>query len=159
MAMWCWMRSTTVPPSKSFRENKVIGVCRNNSGGCRIISNYFVIVFDRPFTACGTWTPDSIKRIKARPNSWINTLARFKFKVKPGKPVSCKVASSYLSPVQAQRNLDREIGKRDFAAALKVADATWNETMNRLRVEGGTEEQHRTFWRRVSQPDFPAPFL
>ena len=43
------------------KENKVIGICRNNSGGVpNNFSNYFVIEFDRPFTAYGTWTPDSI---------------------------------------------------------------------------------------------------
>jgi len=131
------------------KENKVIGICRNNSGGVpNNFSNYFVIVFDRPFTAYGTWTPDSIKEGQAKLTDK-HVGAYLKFKVKQGKPVSCKVASSYLSPTQAQRNLDREIGKRDFNAALQFADAAWNDTMNRLRVEGGSEEQQRTFYSAV----------
>ena len=58
-------------------------------------------------------------------------------------------AGSATSEGRAQRNLEGEIGKRDFNAALKLADATWNETMNRLQVEGGTEEQRRTFYSAV----------
>ncbi len=131
------------------KENKVIGICRNNNGGVpNNFSNYFVIVFDRPFTAYGTWTPELI-RDGATKLADKHVGAYLKFKVKQGKPVSCKVASSYLSPAQAQRNLDREIGKRDFNAALEFADATWNETMNKLRVEGGSEEQQRTFYSAV----------
>lgn len=131
------------------KANKIIGVCRNNNGGVpNNFSNYFVIQFDRPFAAYGTWTPESIQAGQRR-QADKHVGAYVKFQVKHGKPVSCKVASSYLSPSQAQRNLEREIGNRDFAAALKYADATWNDTMNRIRVEGGTQEQQRTFYSAV----------
>ena len=127
-------------------ENKVIGVCRNNRGGVpNNFSNFFVIVFDRMFTAHGTWTPDGIHdgdtKLAAK-----HAGAYFKFAVSAGQAVSCKVASSYLSAEQAQRNLDREIGSADFATVLQRADARWNETLNRIRVEGGSEEQQRTFY-------------
>lgn len=128
------------------KEDKVIGVCRNNNGGVPDnFSNYFVIAFDRPFQACGTWTPDAIHEgaLKLSEN---HVGAYFKFKVKAGKPVCCKVASSYLSPAQAQRNLDTEIGKNNFDAVLKRADAKWNETFRRIQVEGGSMEQQRTFY-------------
>jgi predicted alpha-1,2-mannosidase len=127
-------------------QNKVVGVCRNNNGGVpNNFSNFFVIVFDRPFIGHGTWTPDALQagqgRLSAR-----HVGAYFKFNVSPGQTVSCKVASSYLSPAQAQRNLDREIGNADFDAVLARADAKWNETFSRIRVEGGSEEQQRTFY-------------
>jgi predicted alpha-1,2-mannosidase len=127
-------------------ENKVIGICRNNQGGVPAnFANHFVIVFDRPFTAHGTWTPDGVQEGQAKLSAK-HAGAYFKFKVKPGQAISCKVASSYISPEQAQRNLDREIGKANFDTVLKRADAKWNETFNLIRVEGGTEEQQRTFY-------------
>lgn len=131
------------------KENKVIGICRNNNGGVpNNFSNYFVIEFDQPFAGYGVWTPEVLQMDKTKLADK-HVGAYLKFKAKKGKPISCKVASSYISPEQAQRNLDREIGKKDFDAVLKTADATWNETMNKLRVEGGTEEQQRTFYSAV----------
>ena len=127
--------------------NKIVGVCRNNNGGVpNNFSNYFVIVFDRSFASYGTWTPEAIQsgatKLAAKHSG---AYVQFKNRSK-NKQVSCKVASSYISPEQAQRNLDREIGKADFDAVRKHADAKWNETLGRIRVEGGTEEQQRTFY-------------
>ncbi|HLP78525.1 MAG TPA: GH92 family glycosyl hydrolase, partial [Candidatus Paceibacterota bacterium] len=127
-------------------EDKVVGVCRNNNGGVpNNFSNYFVVVFDRPFATFGTWTPDSIQEGKTKLAAK-HVGAYLKFDLRKGGSVSCKVASSYISPAQAQRNLDREIGKADFDTVLQRADARWNETLGRLRVEGGSEEQQRTFY-------------
>jgi predicted alpha-1,2-mannosidase len=128
------------------KENKVIGVCRNNNGGVpNNFSNYFVIEFDQPFVGHGVWTPETIQD-GATKLADKHVGAYFKFKVKKGKAVSAKVASSYISPEQAARNLQREIGKADFDAVLKQADAKWNEMFDRIRIEGGSEEQHRTFY-------------
>jgi predicted alpha-1,2-mannosidase len=127
-------------------ERKILGICRNNQGGVpNNFSNYFVIVFDRAFTGYGTWTPDAVQPDQAR-QAGRHVGAYLKFKVSPGKPISCKVASSYISHAQAQRTLDREIGKADFAAVLQRADAGWNKTLGLVRIEGGTEAQQRTFY-------------
>jgi predicted alpha-1,2-mannosidase len=127
-------------------ENKVIGVCRNNNGGVpNNFSNYFVIVFDRPFVAHGTWTPDAVNEGQTKLADK-HVGAYFKFDPSKGRVVNCKVASSYLSPEQAQRNLDREIGNADFDTVRRLAEDQWNAMMNRIKVEGGTEEQQRTFY-------------
>lgn len=126
--------------------NKVIGVCRDNHGGVPDnFSNYFVIEFDRPFTGYGVWTPDKILSGQTSLAAG-HVGAYFKFKVTPGQTVECRVASSYVSPAQAQRNLDREIGGADFDTVLKRADAKWNEALGRIRVSGGSAEQRRTFY-------------
>jgi predicted alpha-1,2-mannosidase len=127
-------------------ENKVVGVCRNNNGGVpNNFSNYFVIMFDRPFVAHGTWTPDAVNEGQTKLSA-NHVGAYFKFDSGKGRVVTCKVASSYLSPEQAQRNLDREIGGADFDTVRRQAEAQWNNLMNRIQVEGGTEEQQRTFY-------------
>jgi predicted alpha-1,2-mannosidase len=127
-------------------ENKVIGICRNHRDGVpQNFANYFVIEFDRPFVTHGTWTPDAVHEGKSKLAA-DHAGAYLKFRVGKGEAIGCKVASSYISPSQAQRNLDREIGERDFDAVLASADATWNAMLNRIRVEGGSEEQQRTFY-------------
>jgi len=60
--------------------------------------------------------------------------------------VGCKVASSYISPEQAMLTLQREIGNADFDTIHQRADARWNEMMGRAKVEGGSEEQQKTFY-------------
>jgi predicted alpha-1,2-mannosidase len=126
--------------------NKIVGICRNNNGSVPAnFANHFVIVFDRPFAAYGTWTPDAIHEGQAKlADNHVG--AYLKFDTSGGKSVSCKVASSYISPEQAQLTLDREIGKADFEAVRKQAAAKWNETFARIKVEGGTLEQQRTFY-------------
>lgn len=125
-------------------ERKIVGVCRNNNGGVpENFANYFVIVFDRPFVSQGTWTPDAVHEGEVKLSA--DHVGAF-LKFAPGAVVTCKVASSYLSPEQAQRNLDREIGQADFDAIRTLGEAAWNKTLNLIKVEGGTEEQQRTFY-------------
>lgn len=126
--------------------NKVIGICRDNRGGVPTnFANYFVIEFAQPFVAYGTWTPDKVNAGETKLADK-HVGAYLKFDTSASRVIECKVASSYISPEQAQRNLDREIGSATFDNVLAKADATWNETLGRIQVEGGTEEQQRTFY-------------
>lgn len=127
-------------------ENKIVGICRNNNGGVPDnFANHFVIVFDRPFTAYGTWTPDATHEGQAKLADK-HVGAYLKFDTSGSKSVSCKVASSYISPEQALITMDREIGKADFDGVHQKAAAKWNETLGRIKVEGGSLEQQRTFY-------------
>jgi len=65
----------------------------------------------------------------------------------PGsRVVECKVASSFISPEQALRTLEREIGNADFATVRQRAEAVWNRMLGRAQIEGGSLEQQRTFY-------------
>ena len=78
-------------------ENKIVGICRYNHGGVPgNFSNYFVIVFDRPFAAHGVWSPDSVQADATR-LAGKHVGAFLKFDTTPDKPVGCKVASSFIS--------------------------------------------------------------
>jgi predicted alpha-1,2-mannosidase len=127
-------------------ENKVIGISRFNHGGVpKGFANYFVIVFDRPFSAYGVWSPDSVQ-------PGVTNLAGkhagafLKFDTSAGTRVGCKVASSFISPEQALRNLQREVGDADFATLRRRAEETWNQALGRVQIEGGMEDQRRTFY-------------
>jgi predicted alpha-1,2-mannosidase len=127
-------------------ENKIIGISRFNHGGVPAdFANYFVVVFDRPFSASGTWTPDKAQpgetRLEAK-----HAGAFAKFDLGSSRVVECKVASSFISPEQALRNLKREIGDADFDTIRQRAEHAWNEAFSRARVEGGLEDNLRTFY-------------
>ena len=126
-------------------ERKVIGTSRFNHGGVpNNFSNYFVVVFDQPFTAHGVWGADG-PQPGGTQLAGNNVGAYLEFDVPAGAVVGCKAASSFISPEQAMRNLAYEIGNADFDTVRQAAEQRWNEALGRVRIEGGLDDQHRTF--------------
>lgn len=127
-------------------ENKIVGVARNNRGAVPgDFGNYFVIVFDQPFTASGVWSNELAMAQIAKVNGK-HVGAFLKFDAGKTPVIGCRVASSFISPEQAMRNLQTEIGDADFETIRARAEASWNAALGRAKVEGGTEEQQRTFY-------------
>ncbi len=127
-------------------EKKIIGYCRNNSGGVpENFHNYFVAEFDKPFTVTHTWNGDQLKENSAQAEGE-HVGAVIGFQTKKGEQVHVKVASSFISPEQAQLNLDREIGNRTFAELNTEAKSAWEKEFNRFKIEGGTPDEQRTFY-------------
>jgi predicted alpha-1,2-mannosidase len=128
-------------------ENKIIGAVRYHCGQVPNIysSNYFVIVFDRPFTTNGVWSSTGIQPGLTH-LAGQQAGAFVKFDTSSDKVVGCKVASSFISPEQALQNLQHEVGNADFDTIRHRAEERWNEALGRARVEGGSEEQRRTFY-------------
>lgn len=127
-------------------ERKVIGYCRNNSGGVpENFHNYFVALFDRDFTSSFTWHGDTLEKGKLEAEGR-HSGAVLGFKTKHGDKINVKVASSFISPEQALLNLNRETGDKDFETVKQESRETWNTQLNRIEVEGGTVDQQRTFY-------------
>jgi predicted alpha-1,2-mannosidase len=127
-------------------ENKIIGVCRYNHGGVPAgFGNYFVLIFDQPFKAYGVWSPKSVQP-DTQQLAGEHVGAYVKFEVAPGGVVGCKVASSFISPEQALRNLQNEIGAANFDTVRRQAEERWNEALGRVKIQGGLEDQQRTFY-------------
>ena len=127
-------------------ERKVIGYCRNNSGGVpENFHNYFVAVFDRDFTSTHTWHGDTIT-LNGLEEEGNHSGAILGFKTKRGDQISVKVASSFISPEQALLNLSRETGAKDFETLKNEGKDAWNKQLGRIEVEGGTLDQQRTFY-------------
>lgn len=135
------------------KERKVIGYCRNNSGGVpENFHNYFVIYFDKDFKTVGTWNATKSKEPVAHyaPNGTeeegYHVGAVLTFETKEGEQVHAKVASSFISYEQAELNLKREIGKDSFDKTHHKATLAWNKELSKIKVEGGTTDQYRTFY-------------
>ena len=112
-------------------EKKIVGITRKNSGGVPgNFANYFVIEFDKPFTL--EQSQDSIIGIRFAPT-------------RKGEQVIARVASSFISPEQAQLNL-RELGDLTFDQLAQEGKARWNKTLGHIEAEGGTTDQMRTFY-------------
>ena len=130
----------------SKAEKKITGYCRNNSSGVpENFHNYFVIIFDKEFSEIATWK-DSILSQGSNEAEGKHVMAILSFKTKKGEQVHARIASSFISPEQAQLNLDREIGKFTFDQTKANAEAAWNRELVRTKAEGGTVDQNRTFY-------------
>ncbi len=57
-----------------------------------------------------------------------------------------RVATSFISFEQAERNLQLELGVKSIAELRTEAEADWNENLKRIEIEGATERQQRTFY-------------
>jgi predicted alpha-1,2-mannosidase len=127
-------------------QKKIIGYVNNGRFIPKNFMNYFVIEFDQPFEAYGTWEniKNQIKENNAKDEGkGIGAYIKFK----NGVRVQVKVASSYISEEQAQLNLDRELGKyKQLEDTKTAAGKVWNTLFNRVMVEGGAEDEMATFY-------------
>ncbi|RYC67222.1 glycoside hydrolase family 92 protein [Spirosoma sordidisoli] len=126
-------------------ERKIIGYTTRNSGGVpQNFKNYFVIQFDRPFTSTAVWNGKETNS-GAIELTADHTGAVVGFRTRRGEQVQARVASSFISPEQAERNLG-EIGTDDFETVKNKAKQAWNTELTRMAVEGGSVDQLQTFY-------------
>lgn len=68
------------------------------------------------------------------------------FDLQKAEQVEVQVGVSFVSIANARQNLDVEQTTRNFARVQQEAHDVWAETLGRISVEGGTEEQRRVFY-------------
>ena len=126
-------------------RNRIVGYSTRNSGGVpKGFKNYFVVVFDKPFTyrasvVDGILTEGKLEQRAGHAGAIIG------FRTRKGEVVHARVASSFISLEQAVRNLD-ELGNHSFDELVTEGREAWNKVLGRIEVEGGTLDQLRTFY-------------
>ncbi|GAB3816368.1 hypothetical protein GCM10028895_11500 [Pontibacter rugosus] len=127
-------------------ENKIIGYTTRAARSNPVdFKNYFVIYIGKPLKVAYTWH-DTVLVKNALEMDANHAGAIVGFKTAKGEKVNLKVASSFISMEQAELNLQRELANDDFATTERKAKERWNQALSRIRVEGGTDEQLRTFY-------------
>ena len=126
-------------------ENKIIGYTTRNSGGVPDnFKNNFVIKFDKPFTYKAAVADGQIKQ--GTTEATVNHAgAIIGFKTKRGEQVHARIASSFISPEQAELNL-QELGNSSFEQVKAQGRQTWNKTLSRIEVEDKNVDHLRTFY-------------
>ncbi len=128
-------------------ERKIIGYCRNNSGGVPDnFHNYFVVQFDTDFEVNHTWADGWALRENTTQQAGDHVGAIIGFKSTTGQQVHAKVASSFISAEQAERNLSQEIGSDSFEQTKNKAQQAWNKELSRIRVEDDNLDNVKTFY-------------
>ena len=115
--------------------NRIYGVSRkiHNQSLNKANQLWFVIESDTPFETADVVTAEEG-----------HALALVGFKTARGQQVNLRVAGSFISAEQAEQNL-KEVEK-DFDTIKQEGRDEWNTLMGRIKVEGGTADEQKTFY-------------
>ena len=126
-------------------ERRIIGYTTRNSGGVpENFRNYFVIEFDKPFTAYYA-VDDSVIINELTHITSSHAGAIVTFCTRRGEAVNARVASSFISPEQAERNL-KELANDNLEDIKEKGHQRWNEILGRIEVEDDNVDHLRTFY-------------
>jgi predicted alpha-1,2-mannosidase len=106
---------------------------------------FFVLRFSKPFARWGIWKEDHLLAGKLRLTG--DHLGGYVyFDTQEDEPVMVKVATSFISIEQARQNLENEIPDWDFEKLVADNRAGWKTYFDRVKVNGGTEDQKTVFY-------------
>jgi len=126
-------------------QNRIVGYTTRNSGGVPAgFKNYFVIEFDHPLANPQLYNDKALAN-GVNELAAAHVLAAVGFRTRKGEQVNARVASSFISAEQAERNL-QELGSDDFDKVKAQGQQAWNQALGRVEIEGGSEEQRQTFY-------------
>ena len=132
-------------------EKKIVGYTTRNSGGVTDnFRNYFVIQFDKDFEYTATFSSDEKGKCPLLHNGRVeeecwHTGAVIGFSTVKGEVVHARVASSFISPGQAELNL-LELGDDGFDAVVDKGRGRWNELLGRIEVSQENIDNMRIFY-------------
>ncbi len=92
------------------------------------------------------WGKYTVTGSAAKPKPMKGTRAYATYDQTESNVVEFKYAISFISEEQAKINYEKELGNISFDALKNKGKATWEKTIGKVRVEGGTEAQKRTFY-------------
>jgi predicted alpha-1,2-mannosidase len=126
-------------------ENKIVGYTTRNSGGVPAnFKNYFVIVFDKPFTAFSIVQDGTIIE-GGKEFSGNHAGAIVSFSTANDERIHARVASSFISEAQASINM-KELGDNDFDKVVNKGKDRWNSVLGKIKIEDDNIDNIRTFY-------------
>ncbi|MET0330295.1 MAG: GH92 family glycosyl hydrolase [Dyella sp.] len=129
--------------------HEIVGVGRYiggwNEGGEYAV--YFDMITDTPAKATRTWTGNQLSEAsQAHVEHGQPIGASLDYQVTAGQAIQAKVGISFVSPVQAHRNLTQEIDGWDFDAVHQAAVTQWNQALGRIQIQGASDVERRMFY-------------
>ena len=114
-------------------------------GSSQTYSIYFAIQFDTPFSDSGTWLGNTLSPGTSS-SSGIQAGAYVTFDTTTRPTVQMKIGLSFVSVANAEANLAAESPAWDFDAVHAAASARWNQTLGRIEVGGGSDDDLKKFY-------------
>jgi len=135
---------TTVSTKAEILDNRTVRTAITGSGFCQATKPYTVYTitrFDRPFTAYGTWDGSTVTTgSKAGRDG-----AYVRFDTTEDRTVEATTALSYVDARGAAANLRSE-GGRSFDQVRGTAQRAWEDRLDDVRAQGGSDTLRRTFY-------------
>lgn len=136
----CWVLVDAFDSGSEIRQQDaytLVGISRKNSGGVPSnFANYFVVRFTQPIA--------ELREQISEGKGGRHAMSAVRLQRKAGETARFAVASSFISPEQAQRNL-QEVGTRSYAQVRDEGRAVWNELLGRIAVRDDLQKT-RTFY-------------
>jgi predicted alpha-1,2-mannosidase len=140
-----------------------------NGGGKPNYTVYFYAKFNKPLTNYGVWSakiPEGTNRkrefVESEQFQKITAEANIlkgcrekqgkhlgfytEFPTSKGEQVVMKVGISFVSIDGARKNLEADVTGWDFDNVANDTRELWNQALNKIKIEGGTEEEKTIFY-------------
>ncbi|MCC5929532.1 MAG: GH92 family glycosyl hydrolase [Cyclobacteriaceae bacterium] len=128
------------------QQRRIIGYAKFNNGGVpKNFACYFVIQFSKNFNHYSAWNETTYGEL-SREISGEHTGAAISFPTQKNEIVEVKIATSFISIKQAIINLRREVENLTFDQVKIKANQTWNIELNKIQVEGSSNDQKTSFY-------------
>ncbi|MEU9530761.1 GH92 family glycosyl hydrolase [Streptomyces sp. NPDC048213] len=138
----------TLSSQVEILDNRTVRTAITGSGFCQDTKPYTVYTvtrFDRPFTTSGTWNGDAVTGAKKSTATDARSGAWLRFDTTRDRTVEATTALSYVDAKGAALNLRAE-GGHSFDHVLRSAERTWEDRLEGVKAQGGSDELRRTFY-------------
>ncbi|MFI6091230.1 GH92 family glycosyl hydrolase [Streptomyces sp. NPDC051218] len=130
-------------------DSRTVRTAITGSGFCQDTKPYTVYTitrFDRPFTTSGTWKGDTVTAGSKKSSAGEERNGAYvRFDTSKDRTVEATTALSYVDAKGAALNLRAE-GGRSYDRVAKAADSAWEDRLDDVRAQGGSETVRRTFY-------------
>ncbi len=145
------VRLQTYPGQTTFQfdsaKNRLIGKTTANNGAVpKNFALYFVIESDCPIQ--NILSMDTTGQLTAitEPIEGEALTAVLRFTDHDQASIHLRFATSFISEEQALRNMDRELGDRDFDTLVKQSADAWNQLLSRIEIQSDDVTRTQTFY-------------
>lgn len=138
-------RNVVLESNIKFVNNREICGFRRSREWAKNKIVYFVMRFSEPFIDNGIAVNDTLIQNKEYAEGK-NIKAYVSYNTDSRKIIYVKVGISGVSIEGAYKNLDAEIPDWDFTKVRMDAKEEWNKELNKIVVEGGTEDKKTIFY-------------
>jgi predicted alpha-1,2-mannosidase len=130
-------------------DSRTVRTAITGSGFCQDTKPYTVYTitrFDRPFTTSGTWKGDTVTAGSKESSAGEGRNGAYvRFDTSKDRTVEATTALSYVDAKGAALNLRAE-GGRSYDRVAKAAQAAWEDRLDDVKAQGGSETVRRTFY-------------
>jgi predicted alpha-1,2-mannosidase len=127
-------------------NNQIEGYATAKVGcGEELYTIYYVARFNEPFETTATWNGDSISK-DSRSSEGEKVGAFLTFDAHRNNTIEAKIAVSFVSIKNAEKNLIAEDSGWNFENIRASVNSAWNKVLNKIAIYGGSIDKRKVFY-------------